>query len=120
MKTLNDLKALYPTLCDLLANNDHEVGECTSDDCNYAFNSVFYEEDGWSIEIDYQCCGRWSNDPGDYWTPSSSTLVRAWGEVTEIIASHYDEESGEEIVFTNDDLEELYNELDKVLEKLGK
>ncbi|MCM1142291.1 MAG: hypothetical protein NC453_27285, partial [Muribaculum sp.] len=77
MKTIDDLKALFPTLIELVANNDHEIGDSYIEQdedgwgrCNdYNDNYVSYEEDGWCIEISYRCCGEWDNDPGDYWTP---------------------------------------------------
>lgn len=127
MKTLADLNALIPTLCDLVKNNDHEIGDsyyerdedgfgcCCSE---YESNFVCYEEDGWLIEISYQCAGEWDNDPGDYWTPPSSDLKRAWGEVTEINAYHYDEDTDEEIEFSESDVNELWIALDKVLERI--
>lgn len=127
MKTIHDLRAIIPTIVALLANNDHQFGESSierdedgwgrCDDC--ADNCLTYEEDGWYIEISYQCNGEWEYAPGDYWTPSSSDLRKAWGEVTEISASHYDDETGEESEFSDDDLTELWQELDRVLENIA-
>lgn len=123
MKTASDLNNLIPQLTDLVLDNP-EIGECYYGRCEddydetLADNYVCYEEDGWCIEISFKCCGEWDNDPGDYWTPPSSGLRRAWGEVTEITAYHYDEETDEETEFSNDDLNELWNALDKALEKL--
>ena len=127
MKTIDDLKALFPTLIELVANNDHEIGESYMEQdedgwgrCNdYTDNYVSYEEDGWCIEISYQCCGDWDIDNGDYWTPPSCDLRKAWGEVTEITDYHYDDETGDESEFSDDDLKDLYKELDKVLEDIA-
>lgn len=124
MKTIADLNALIPTLCDLVENNNHEIGSTwygryeEDYECNYESNYVCYEEDGWLIEISYKCAGDWDEDPGDYWTPSSRDLRRAWGEVTEITATHYDEETDEETEFCDDELNELWNAVDKVLETI--
>lgn len=127
MKTISDLNALIPTLVDLLARQDHEIGEsyyeqdedgwgrCDDSTTNY----FYYEEDGWLIEVTYECCGEWDNDPGDYWTPPSCDLRKAWGEITEITASHYDEDTEEETEFSKDDLKELLSALDKVLEDIA-
>lgn len=127
MKTKSDLYALIPTLVDLLASQDHEIGEsyyeqdedgwgrCDDSTTNY----FYYEEDGWLIELTYECCGEWDNDPGDYWTPPSSDLRKAWGKVTEIIASHYDEDTDEETEFSEDDVKELRSAFDKVLEDIA-
>lgn len=128
MKTSADINALIPTLSKLLANMDHEIGVshferdedgwCVCDE--YAENYFCYEEDGWSIEVSYKCCGEWDYDPGDCMTPSSCGLRKAWGEVTEISAYHYDEITGEESTFEDKDLNELWNSLDKVLENIVK
>lgn len=126
MKTISDLNALIPQLIDLVLD-DPQIGEsyfehdedgwcgCANEpDCNY----VCFEQDGWCIGITYACCGEWVNDPGDYWTPPSCDLRRAWGEVTEILASHYDEETGEETIFSDEDTKELMSALDKALENI--
>lgn len=92
MKTIADLNALIPTLVELIRNNDHEIGEsyyeqdedgwgrCDDSTTNY----LCYEEDGWLIEVTYECCGEWDNDPGDYWTPPSCDLRRAWARLLKL------------------------------------
>lgn len=127
MKTSEDLKALFPALIELVENNDHEIGNSYFEQdeygwgrCNdYEDNSVTYEEDGWSIEISYRCCGEWDDDMGDYWTPASCDLKRAWGEVTEISVCHYDEETDEETVFSDEDLKELNSEINSILARIA-
>lgn len=127
MKTIADLNALIPTLVDLIRNNDHEIGDTYWDQdedgwgrcSDYESNCITYEEDGWFIEITYKCSGEWDNDPGDYWTPPCYDLIKAWGEVEEITASHYDEDTEEEVEFTDDDLNELWKALDKELEDIA-
>jgi len=112
---------------DLLASQDHEIGESYYEQdedgwgrCDDSITNYFcYEEDGWLIEVTYECCGEWDNDPGDYWTPPSCDLRKAWGEVTEITASHYDEDTDEETEFSDDDVKELWSSLDKVLEDIA-
>lgn len=125
MKTIEDLNSLIPDLIDLVLD-DPQIGDSYMDQdedgwgrCNdYEDNYVTYEEDGWFIEISFRCCGEWDNDPGDYWTPPSCELRRAWGEVTEITASHEDEETEEYTEFSDDDLKEMWNQIDKALEDL--
>lgn len=127
MKTISDLNALIPTLVEQLSNNDHEIGESYYEQdedgwgrCDDSTTNYFsYEEDGWLIEVTYECCGEWSNDPGDYWTPSSCDLRKAWGEITEITASHYDEDTDEETKFSDDDVKDLWIALAKVLENIA-
>jgi hypothetical protein len=127
MKTIADLNALIPTLVDLLRNNDHEIGDSYIEQdedgwgrCDEpATNYLCYEEDGWLIEITYECCGEWDNDPGDYWTPPCYDLIRAWGNVTEILASHYDEETGDESEFSEEDVNKLWIALDEELKDIA-
>lgn len=127
MKAITDLNALIPKIVELLKNNQHEIGESYfergEDDWGRSEeatpNYVSFEEDGWLIEVSYQCCGEWENDPGDYWTPPSSTLLRAWGEVTDITAYHYDEDSDEYSVFENENLNQLWSALDEELKDIA-
>ena len=127
MKTIADLNALIPTLVELLRNNDHEIGDSYIEQdedgwgrCDEpASNYLCYEEDGWLIEVTYECCGEWDNDPGDYWTPPSCDLRRAWGEVTEITATHYDEDIDEESEFSEEDVNKLWIALDEELKDIA-
>lgn len=127
MKTIEDLKALIPTIVNLFKDNHHEIGESyyeqdedgwgRCEDCTT--NYFIYDEDGWLIEVTYECCGEWYNDPGDYWNPPCYDLIRGWGEVTEITASHYDEETGDKTEFGVDDLDELWKLLDEELKDIA-
>lgn len=127
MKTISDLNALIPTIVNQLTSNNHEIGESYFEQdedgwgrCNDSITNYFtYEKDGWLIEATYKCCGEWDNDPGDYYTPPSSTLRKAWGEVTEISAYHYDEDTDEETEFSEEDLKEVWSALDKALEDIA-
>lgn len=127
MKTISDLNALIPTLVKQLSNNDHEIGESYYEQdedgwgrCDEPITNYFsYEEDGWLIDVTYECCGVCDNDPGDYWTPGSCDIRKAWGEVTEITAIHYNEDNGEETEFSKDDMKELWKALDKALENIA-
>lgn len=127
MKTKADLDALIPALVNLMQNNDHEIGEAyyeRDEDgwgrcCDNVSNSISYDKDGWCIEISYDCCGEWDNDPGDYWTPPSCDLRKAWGEVTEINAYHYDEDTDDESEFSEDDTADLWKALDEVLKDIA-
>ena len=127
MKTIADLNALIPTLVELLHNNDHEIGESYYEQdedgwgrCDEpATNYLCYDDDGWLIEITYECCAESYNDPGDYWPPPSHDLKGAWGKVTEILASNTDEETDEESEFSDDDLKELWGALDEELKDIA-
>lgn len=127
MKTKADLDALIPTIVAMIENADNDIGESYMEQDedgwgrweNYNYNIICYEEDGWCIEVSYKCCGTWENDHGDYWTPPCYDLIRAWGEVTEISASHYDEETDEESEFSVEDCCELWNALNEALENLA-
>lgn len=124
MKTISDLNSLTPQLIDLVIA-DPEIGECNYYRCeddsyeNWVDNYVCYEEDGWCIEIWYKCCGVCDNTHGDYWSAPGGNLLRAWGKVTDIIASHYDEETDDETEFSEDELNELWNALDKAMKEIA-
>lgn len=111
MKTIADLHALIPTLVELIRNSEHIIG-----DGRKLHNGIVYEEDGWFIEISYECIGEWIYDKGNRWEPSFYELEDAWGEVTEIVAYHTDEESGKETEFSIDENDELWKALNKCLE----
>ena len=127
MKTIEDLNALIPSIIDEFRGQDHEIGESYFEQdedgwgrCeNKASNYFCYEKDGWLIEVSYDCCGDWDCDPGDYWTPPSYDLLKAWGEVTGITAYHYDEDTDEETEFSKDDLNELWSALDEELKDIA-
>lgn len=127
MKTIDDFKALLPTLLDLFSNEDHEIGESYWDQdedgwgkCNdYTPNCFTYEEDGWYVEVHYECCGEYESDPGDYWNPPYCELIRAWGEVSEINVSYYDEDTEEEITFSEEELAEFFAPFDKLLKDVA-
>lgn len=127
MKTESDLNALIPTLVGLIRNTDHEIGSsdydfddcgsCRSDDA--IENYLCYMKDGWTIEINYKCCGEWESCPGDGITPACDELISAWGYVTEIIASHYDDDTGELSEFSDDDFKELRKALNDELKDIA-
>lgn len=127
MKTIEDLKKLIPTIVEQIKNSNHEIGECYPEQdedgwsmcSDYEDNYYIYEEDGWFIEVYYRCCGEWNCDYGDYWTPPSSNLRKAWGEVTEISATHYNDDTDEDTEFSEDDLAELRKAINKVLEDIA-
>lgn len=127
MKTISDLNAIIPAIIEKFEKEEHQIGESYYEPdedgwgrCDdYTDNYFVYEEDGWFIEVSYKCCGDWIYDSGDYWTPPSRDLRRAWGEVTEISVCHYDDDTDEESVLDGNDLAGLWCALDKSLEKIA-
>jgi hypothetical protein len=120
MKTVQDLNDLIPTLVDMVLSNpeigSRYYGRCEDDyDEEWANNVVTYEEDGWYIEISFRCIGDWDYYPGDYYTPSSSDCASATGEVTDIVAGYTDED-GNEINFSDNDIKQLWMEVDEALQ----
>lgn len=118
MKTKSDLNALIPDIVELLGQNSHEIGSCSYDidengpcrcDDDPIENYFCYEQDGWTIEIFYDCFGDWDGD----------TLRRAWGRVTDIMASHYDEATRELSEFSESDCEDLWAAADKALSRIA-
>ncbi|MCF0219346.1 MAG: hypothetical protein HUK14_06155 [Muribaculaceae bacterium] len=115
MKTINDLKNLIPTIVGQISRANHEIGE--NDECTV--NCYTYDENGWLIEVTYECCGDWEYDSGDYWTPPSGKLLSASGTVLEITACHYDEETDEETEFGDEAIDGLWKAIDKALENIA-
>ena len=115
MKSAADLITIFPEIIELVKNNDHQIGErvlCIDEDgggwCEeYEENFVVYEKDGWIVEVGYECCGVWNEDPGSYWTAPYKELVSAWGRVTKISGSFCNPETEDLIEFTEKDLQEL-------------
>lgn len=108
MKTIADLNAIIPTISEALVANNHEIGET---------NEFIYDEDGWYVEITYSTDGEYYNEDGDYYAPSCYELKRAWGEVIDLGAS-YSDEDGNEVEFSDSDLETLWSALDKALKDI--
>lgn len=124
MKTVKDLNELIPTIIDMVLDEPEIGSSCYEQDedgyggeCDEPENNtICYEKDGWYIEVSFDVSGEWICDPGDYWTPPSSELKRAWGEVTDIFASYTDEVTGEEYEFTGDELAEMESRINQALE----
>lgn len=113
------LKDLVPVVAELVRKSEHEIGVSEYDCDEYKDNSFVYDKDGWHIEIEYRCCGKWYNDLGDYWNPPCTDLIYAWGEVTNLEANYYDEEEGIDIDFTANDLCELRSGVNESLKNIA-
>lgn len=81
-------------------------------------NTLRYENDGWEVEVTYECSGFRGIDEGDRYTPLSVEINRAWGEVTDIAACRYDEVTGETVEYGGGDLKGLWDALDEVLREI--
>lgn len=121
MATISDLNALAPKLAAMMLDHP-SIGECVPDGADMAElwtdNFVHYNEDGWCVDVAFRCCGDWIEDRGDRLTAPSRSLKRAWGEVTDIAAYHYDEANDEETVFNCVALDELWDALDRLIKTL--
>ena len=125
-RALESLKDYIDDICRQVVRNNHEIGDSydEQDEDGWghtneaAANNYYYQEDDWCIEIEYDCYGEWGKENGDYWHPSSCELKDAWGEVTAISAYYYDDELGEQIFITEDELGELIEALNKELEHI--
>lgn len=114
MKTIADLNALIPELIDLVIDN-----AIIGDEEDHPDTNLVYDEDGWFIDITYQCEGEYFYEPGDYWTPESSGLLSASGEIIRLKASHYDEDTEEETEFSEYDVRELCDALNCALANIA-
>lgn len=115
----NELHDLIPKIAGLIQSLDHNIGHSEYDHDEYEDNQFFFEEDGWSIEVNYRLCGKWCIESGDYWNPPCYDLIRTWGDVTSIIAVYCDDVTDDEVEFTESELTELQTEINKVLKSLA-
>ena len=119
MKTTNDFKDILPTLINLFSNEDHQIGVSEYGHDEYESNNFIYEEDGWYVEVNYECCGEYVNEAGDYWTPPCFELIRGWGRVSEITVIHTDDETGEETEFCDEEMQEIIAIFDEELRDIA-
>lgn len=126
MKTIADLNSLTSTLEELLRNANHKIG-ATYDEQDedgwgkaedWDYNYLLFKEGGWFIDIEYECNGVYAYEQGDYDTPPCDDLLRARGRITNINATHYDEDTDDATEFSDEDLKDLVKALDKVLEDI--
>ncbi len=107
MKTVTDLNALIPAILEAFRKDDREYGD------GYSKNNTFhFEEDGWFIDVEYDCTGDFVCDHGDYWTPPCHDMVDSEIEVGSISVYFCDDETGEEKEFSEEDTKELLNALE--------
>ncbi len=112
MKTIEDLKAIFESIVEAVINNEHDI-----QDGIWTENTVCFEQDGWSTEIEYECYGKFSHSKGDWWTPGDCDLINAKGKITSLeCVAYIDPETGEETDFEDEDLNELKALLNKELE----
>ncbi|MDE6008732.1 MAG: hypothetical protein K2G90_05945 [Muribaculaceae bacterium] len=121
-KTKQDLDALIPELERLVCSAHHEIG--SSDyipgigvENDYAKNSLSYDNDGWNVSIEYECCGEWYNHPGDWWNPSEHVLKKAWGRANAAEAYYSNDTTGEYREFTDSELDNIYEAIESALEE---
>jgi hypothetical protein len=115
MKTTAELNSLIPALIEILEKKNHNLGSSSYDGEDFETNNFYYEKDGWFVEVVYECCGYSEFIGGSYYTPSTSELKAAWGRVTEITAYHYDDDTEEETLFSDNDLSEIWRAIDNKL-----
>lgn len=90
MKTVDDIRALIPTIVDEILGSDHNVGAYSK----YLANEYYYEEDGWDIEVLYE---------------STSDDDKEWGRVIDITGRYEDTE------LDGGELDELYEAINDAL-----
>lgn len=113
------LTDITPKILDLLEKAEHKIGYSDHEGDEYEYNNFYFDEAGWDIDITYRCCGKWSEDFGDYWNPPSCEIIRAWGDVTDISASYHDEETDDDYRFYEEDLQELRSKIDEILKSIA-
>ena len=113
------ISAIIPKVAELISKADHKIGISEYDEDRYEDNHFIYDQDGWNIEIEYRCCGKWYNDLGDYWNPPCTDLICAWGDVSSMSVSFYDEDTDDQIDFSSYELKDFHSAINKVLRSIA-
>lgn len=119
-KFQSKLASLIPVLKDLMLLTEHNIGESYYEAGSgvenlYETNYIFYDEDGWTVTIEYRCCGEWYHDSGDSSTPPDHGLRTAFGDLVSVEAIYDDDLTGESHVYSQDELGNLWFELEASL-----
>lgn len=108
MKTLADLRDLLPELKELIKNANYNFG----DDENPEYNEIELERDGWSIGIVVESTAEYSEGYGMGFLDSYQHTFSSFEPY------HYDEDSEEETLYSQDELAPIIAELADYIEKL--
>ncbi len=115
-----DITTVIPEVIKLINENKSgfEIGNYEGDEA-YIWNQVCYDEDGWYIEVNFQCTGYWGYDPGDWYQPEDAWVERAWGEmeIEDLLVSHFDENDNE-TELSEEEIEPLFDAIIKELEEI--
>ena len=121
------LRQIIPIITEQIASADHDIGESYLEDGedgyahrvnDYRLNTFSFEQDDWSISVEYKCCGIVDEDDGDLWSPPFRSFSRGWGEVTDLLATYEDPDTGQTYDLSNKQLRELREEIDCILSDL--
>lgn len=126
MKTIEDLRALFPTFLKEILASEIDRGETyvefDEDGCGLCEtngeNMYVYDKGNWNVEIYFDVHGRLVEDEGDRYTSPYS-----WYEDTKLVgysasASYYDEETGDAADFEVSDMEEFFKMLGEEIAQL--
>lgn len=116
MNTASDLKTLLPILVDLLEKQDHQCAEYDNPGTN-GYNVLEYEENGWNVYIEYHCEAVIYDDPGTYWTAPCS-WSEASGEIGNLYIAAYNQDTDEEVEFTDAETADIRKALNNVLREI--
>lgn len=121
------LRQLIPIITEQIASAGHDIGESylvenedgyTHRVNDYRTNTFNFEQDDWSISVEYRCCGIIDEDEGGMWSPPYRVFSRAWGNVTDLLATYEDPDTGQTYDLSNKQLRELREEIDCILSDL--
>lgn len=116
MKTLQDLENLIPTLLPIF-KKQAERNICNlSSFQDESTETLYYDEDGWYIEIFYDVDADWRYEGATRDCPSSTWLESFTAVITEGTISHYDRDTDEQVEFTEGAVvDALYEKIEKLL-----
>ncbi|MGN0222838.1 MAG: hypothetical protein ACI4AM_02300 [Muribaculaceae bacterium] len=116
MKTLQDLENLIPTLLPIFKKQVIDNFSHLSSDQDKSTESLYYDKDGWYIEIFYEVDCEWGYESATRDCPSSTWLEDFSAVITEGTISHYDRDTDEEVNFTEGAVVDvLYETIEKLI-----
>lgn len=114
MKTIAELNAMIPSILDAFSKERIELEPGYIGNEQKTFS---YLENGWEIEIDYECRGEWEDELGDSETSASLELKSGHGCVTDIFVNYF-EEDGNDGEFVGEELTTLREAFERELQRI--
>ena len=116
MKTLQDLENLIPTILPIFKKQaERNICNLSSTE-DESTETLYYDEDGWYIEIVYEVNAKWGYESATRDVPSSTWLNNINATIVEGTISHYDYDTDEQVDFNEGDIvDAFYQTIEKII-----